>query len=200
MRAFLILLLTLYAGPVLADWAYVPPPVDAVVTYDNGYVSRIEAISGERVTVLSKIKGKSERLVYRTWLVRERFLESNQAEELFLASGAADRIVALWPLQPGETMTHSFHSARNGKVQASGTQVLTYLGEELLIVPAGTFHAQKLERRYVLTRVGDGRQYRGRQLTWHDSATGLILRLDWESDEPEAISQGSYVATAVEVP
>jgi hypothetical protein len=170
-----------------------------VVTYDNGYSSRIAAISGERVTVISEIKGVSERLVFRTWLVRERFLQG-KADELFLSSGAADRIVALWPLQPGETIMHSFHTERDGKVQSSGTQVLTYLGEELLVIPAGTFHAHKLERRHVFTRLSDGKQYHGMQLAWHDSATGLILRLDWETDESEAAAQGSYVATAVELP
>jgi hypothetical protein len=200
MRAFLVLLLTLCVGPAWADWAYVPPPVNAVVIYDNGYSSRVDAVSGERVTVVSEAKGASERLVYRTWLVRERFWQSSKVDELFLATGAADRIVALWPLQPGESIRHSFHTERNGQVQSSGTQVMTYLGEELLVIPAGTFHAHKLERRHVFTRLSDGKQFHGMQLAWHDSATGLILRLDWETDEPEAAAQGSYVATAVELP
>lgn len=195
----LLFLLTFCVSPAAADWAFVPPPVDAVVVYDNGYTSRIDAVSGERVSIISQFDGRSERLIYRTWLLRERFLQG-KADELFLTSGAADRIIALWPLQPGESIRHSFHTARDGKVLSSGTQVLTYLGEELLEIPAGTFRAHKLERQHVFTRVSDGKQYHGRQLAWHDSATGLILRLDWETDEPEVAPQGSFAAIAVELP
>ena len=200
MRAFLVMLLSLCASPALADWAYVPPPVDAVVVYDDGHSFRIDAISGERITVINETKGKSERLVYRTWLVRERFLQSKKTE-LFLDTGASDSIVRLWPLEPGESITHSFRTEQDGKLLSTGMQVLTYVGEEFIALPAGTFHAHRLERRYVLTKTSDGRQYRGTQTTWHDTLTGLILRVDWDSVDADGGSDaGSYVATAVELP
>lgn len=202
MRAFFVLLLALCASPALADWAYLPPPIDAVVTYDDGHSSRIDAISGERITVIVKEKGKSERLVYRTWLVRERLLAGKKTkDELFLDTGASDDIVRLWPLRPGESFTHSFRTERDGKLLSTGMQTLTYEGEELIQLPAGTFHAHKLERRYVLTKASDGKQYHGTQTTWHDVATGLILRADWSSEDPDGgTDEGSYVATAVELP
>jgi hypothetical protein len=203
MRFILLLLLTLccVASPALADWAYVPPPVGANVIYDDGHTSRINAISGERFTIINKTKGKSQRVVYRTWLIRERFLEGGRAsDELYLGSAAANSIVRLWPLQPGETITHSFRTEHKGKLQSTGTQVLTYLGEEALEIPAGSFNAHRLEFRYVLTKVSDGKQYRGVQTTWHESGTGLILRMDWTSDDPESVGQGSFVATEIELP
>jgi len=196
MRTLLVLLLSLCCSPALADWAYAPPPVGAVVIYDDGHSSRIDAISGERITVVSKDGSKTERLVYRTWLVRERFLQGRRSDELMLDSGAADSIVRLWPLQPGESITHSFRTEQDGKLLSTGMQTLTYVGPEFLQVPAGTFQAQRLERRYTLTRVDDGQQYRGLQTTWHDSATGLVLRVDWEAGD----DVGSYTATAVELP
>jgi len=204
MRSVLILVLLLCcapAGSARADWFYEPPPVGAVVTYDDGHTSRIDAVSGERFTVINKTKGKSERVVYRTWLIRERFLVGRRAsDELYLDSAAANNIVKLWPLQPGETFTHSFRTERKGKLQTTGTQVLTYIGIEPIEVPAGTFEAHRLERKYVLTNAADGKQYRGREITWHDLATGLILRDEWESDEPEGAGTGSFVATELELP
>jgi len=187
------------ASPARADWAYRPPPVGAVVLYDDGHSNRIDAVSGDRITVVTKTQGKAERLVYRTWLVRERFLGKG-TKELFLDSGSADAIVGLWPLQPGESLTHSFRTEQDGKVLSTGMQTLSYRGQELVAVPAGTFQAEVLERRYVLTRVGDGQQSRGAQTTWHDAATGLILRVLWESDDASGSSQGSYAATAIELP
>ena len=48
---------------------------------------------------------------------------------------------------------------------------------------------------------GDGRQYRGTQTTWHDTVTGLILRVDWDTVDADGDDNaGSYVATAVELP
>src|SRR5690606_38522057 len=122
------------------------------------------------------------------------------ADELYLDSAAANNIVRLWPLQPGETFTHSFRTERKGKLQTTGTQVLTYLGVEQIEVPAGSFEAHRLERKYVLTSAADGKQYRGVETTWHDTATGLILRDDWQSDEPEIAGAGSFVATEIELP
>jgi hypothetical protein len=200
MRTLLISLFALCASPALADWTYVPPPVDAVVIYDDGHSARIDAISGERITVISKTKGKSERLVYRTWLVRERFLAGKKGDELFLDTGASDSIVHLWPLHPGESMTHSFRTERDGKLLSTGMQTMTYVGEEFIELPAGTFHAHRLERRYVLTKASDGQQYRGTQTTWHDTVTGLVLRVDWEVQDADGTDEGSYVATAVELP
>lgn len=205
-RAILIGLLALcasvvLAAPVLADWAYAPPPVGAVVVYDDGHSARIDAISGERITVINKSKGKTERLVYRTSLVRERFLAGKKDDELFLDTGAAESIVRLWPLQPGESVTHSFRTERDGTLLSTGMQTITYVGEEFIELPAGTFHAHKLERRYVLTRAGDGERLHGTQTTWHDRVTGLILRVDWKLEKSDGeIDEGSYVATAVELP
>jgi hypothetical protein len=201
----LVLLLSLcctVATPTLADWVYVPPPVDATVTYDDGHTSRIDAISADRFTVINKAKGKkAERVVYRTWLLRERFLEGGRrADELFLDSAAANSIVRLWPLQPGEAITHSFRTERDGKLQSTGTQILTYRGLETLELPMGTFEVHRLERKYVLTKTSDGKQYRGIYTTLHESGTGLILRVEWQTDDPDSIPQGSFVATAVELP
>jgi len=200
--ALLLLLCCTVATPTLADWAYVPPPVDATVTYDDGHTSRIDAISADRFTVINKTKGKkAERVVYRTWLLRERFLEGGRrSDELFLDSAAANSIVRLWPLQPGETITHSFRTERDGKLQSTGTQVLTYQGLETVELPVGIFEVHRLERKYVLTKTSDGKQYRGTYTTWHDSATGLILRVEWQTDDPDSIPQGSFVATAVDLP
>jgi hypothetical protein len=206
MRPYSLLLLLslccLGATGARADWVYVPPPVDAVVTYDDGHTSRIDAISADRFTVINKTKGKkAERIVYRTWLLRERFLEGGRrADELFLDSAAANSIVRLWPLEPGESITHSFRTERKGKLQSTGTQVITYVGPEVLETPAGTFEVQRLERKYVLTKTSDHKQYRGTYTTWHDSTTGLILRVEWQTDDPDSVPQGSFVATAVELP
>lgn len=207
MRLLLALLVALSASAMAADaaradWAYLPPPVDAVVIYDDGHSSRIDAVSGDRITVITKANGKSDRLVYRTWLVRERFLAGKKAkDELFLDTGASDEIVRLWPLRPGESFTHSFRTERDGKLLSSGMQTLTYVGEELIELPAGTFRAHKLQRKYTLTKASDGKQYRGTQTTWHDTATGLVLRVDWDSEDPDGgTDEGSYVATAVELP
>jgi hypothetical protein len=204
MRNFLFLLLCFCgtgATPALADWAYEPPPVGAVVTYDDGHTSRINAISADRFTIVNKSKGKAQRVVYRTWLLRERFLEGGRrADELFLDSAAANAIVRLWPLEPGESVTHSFRTERDGKLQTTGTQVLTYQGMEVLELPMGSFEAHRLERKYVLTKTSDQKQYRGTYTTWHDRTTGLILRVDWETDDPEIPGPGSFFATEIELP
>ncbi|HKY95965.1 MAG TPA: hypothetical protein VJL84_11705 [Kiloniellales bacterium] len=186
--------------PALAEWAYVSPPVDAVVTYDDGHSSRIDAVSADRFTVINKTKGKSERVVYRTWLLRERLMQGKRSDELFLDSASAKRIVALWPLEPGETLTHSFRTESRGKLLSTGTQVLTYVGVEQVDVPAGSFQAHRLERKYMLTKVSDGLQYHGGEISWHDMATGLVLRVDWWSDDPETGGQGMYLATEMDLP
>lgn len=200
LRYLLALALSLGVHPALADWAYVPPPVDAVVTYDDGHSSRVDAVSADRFTLINKTNGKSERVVYRTWLLRERLMQGKRSDELFLDSAAAERIIALWPLQPGETLTHSFRTESRGKLVSTGTQTITYVGIESIETPAGGFEAHRLERKYALTKVSDGLQYHGGETTWHDIHTGLILRVDWWSDDPETGGQGMYLATDVDLP
>jgi hypothetical protein len=200
LRYLLAFLLCLGVHPALADWAYVPPPVDAVVVYDDGHSSRIDAVSADRFTLINKLGKKTERVVFRTWLLRERLMQGKRSDELFLDSAAAQRIIDLWPLQPGETLTHSFRTESRGKLISTGTQVLTYEGVEHLETPAGAFEAHRLARKYMLTKVSDGLQYHGGETTWHDTATGLILRVDWWSDDPESGGQGMYQATEVELP
>lgn len=199
-RYLLALVLCLSVHPALADWVYVPPPVDAVVTYDDGRSSRVDAVSADRFTLINKAGKKTERVVYRTWLLRERLMQGKRSDELFLDSASAQRIVDLWPLQPGESLTHSFRTESRGKLLSTGTQVLTYVGIERIDVPAGSYDAHRLERKYALTKTSDGLQYRGGETTWHDAATGLVLRVDWWSDDPETGGQGMYVATEVELP
>lgn len=193
-------LLTLgIAGPAAAEWRYEPPPLGAVVTYDDGRVSEIVTAEGETIVLEEVVEGGQEVHAYRTWLLQASMARPSMGVTLTLDTGEGSEVAEAWPLQPGESIDLPYR-VRNGEaVLAEGELTATYEGEETLEVPAGSFTAHKLVHDLTFRRA-DGGEVRTLQSVWHDAATGLILRLDFETWQPEGSLEGSRVATEIQLP
>lgn len=196
----LLLLLLAIATPASADWRYAPPPAGAIVTYSDGRVSRIDSAAGEAIALVEILNGVVEETDYRTWLLRVRLERQDRPGEIVMVTAAETAILALWPLQAGETLAYSYQARQGDQMAVNGQVVLSYAGEETLQLEAGTLRAHRLVRDYVYTETASGKEFRGTQTTWHEAATGLILQVTWESEGPRGKDSGIYQATKIELP
>lgn len=193
------LLLASLPGAVAADWAYEPPPLGAEVTYDDGRTSRVETVEGPEILLDETGDGGQELHGYRTWLLEVRVARPQMGVELTLEAGEGEEVTEAWPLEAGESIDLPYRILRDGSLVAEGDLTVTYEGEESLEVPAGTFSAHKLVHDLTFVR-HDGQEVRTLQLVWHDAETGLILRLDYQTWQPEGTLEGSRAATAIDLP
>ena len=195
-----LLLVALAAAPASADWRYAPPPAGAVVTYSDGRVSRIDSVVGEAIVVVEMLDGVVEETNYRTWLLRVRLARQDRPGEIMMETAAQTAILELWPLQAGESLAYGYQALQGGQMAIIGQVVLSYGGEETLQLEAGILRAHRVVRDYVYTETATGREFRGTQTTWHETATGLILQVSWDSEGPLGKDSGIYQATKIELP
>ena len=189
----------LLAAPAAADWAYEPPPVGAVVRYDDERVSRVATAEEETIVLEEEVGGAEEVHAYRTWLLQVSLARPSMGVTLTLEAGEGEEVLDAWPLEPGESVDLPYRVLNGETLLAEGELTATYEGEETLEVPAGSFTAHKLVHDLTFRRE-DGGEVRTLQTVWHDAETGLILRLDFETWQPEGSVDGSRVATEVELP
>lgn len=200
MRFFLILVLAILASPAAADWQYQPPPIGAVVVYDDGHSSRIAAAEGERIILIDNDGNGTAIDEYRTWLLRTRRADPALSAEIVFEIDRPEEVLSLWPLKDGLSLDYAFSIYENGELSGRGSQALHYMGRETLDLPAGSFETHKLLRDANITRAADGSKLRFSLATWHDAETGLILRQDWFIALSDAAPQsGSFVAVSIEL-
>jgi hypothetical protein len=185
-RAFALLLYWTFVAPAAAQAVLPTPSAGAVVKYKSGSTDIVRE-SSDGTFIVEQWNGESLTVAtYHGWQFNSKneYHKCNtQLSECSLGrTGSAEvdeveKIVHWSPRYPGEELVYNYIVVTDGTpTDVTGEMTLTYGGQEIVRVGAGSFDTHVLIKSWVLIDAKDGTRRSGTSTWWIDQATGIRVR------------------------